>query len=44
MLYEDLDLKAKITDVIECAAKEVIALVKADRDVEKNSAKHYPSG
>jgi hypothetical protein len=38
MLDEDLDLKAKITDVLECAVKEVIALVEADRGVEKNSA------
>jgi hypothetical protein len=38
MLDEDLDLKAKIADVFECAAKEVIALIESDRDVEKNSA------
>jgi hypothetical protein len=36
------DLKAKITDLFECAAKEVIALVEADRDVEKNSVKPLP--
>ena len=42
MLDEDLDLKAKITDVLECAVKEVIALVEADRDVEKNSAELLP--
>ena len=38
MLDEDSDLKAKITDVLEYATKEVIALVEADREVEKNSA------
>lgn len=38
MFDEDLKLKAKIADVLECAVKEVIALVEADRDVEKNSA------
>jgi hypothetical protein len=38
MLDEDLDLKAKITDVLECAAKEVTELVEAGRDVEKRSA------
>ncbi|HEX7331828.1 MAG TPA: hypothetical protein VF290_10020 [Pyrinomonadaceae bacterium] len=38
MLDEDLDLKAKIADVFECAAKEVVALVETDRVVEKNSA------
>ena len=37
MLDEDLDLKAKITDVLECAVKEVIALVEAGRDGEQNS-------
>ena len=37
MLDEDLDLKAKIADVFECAAKEVIALVETDRVVEQNS-------
>ena len=37
MLDEDLDLKAKIADVFECAAKEVIALVEANRDVEERS-------
>ena len=31
MLDEDSDLKAKIADVLECAAKEVIALVETDR-------------
>ena len=38
MLDEDLDLKAKITDVLDCAAKEVISLVEAEGEVEKNSA------
>ena len=38
MLDEDLDLKTKITDVLDCAAKEVIALVEADGEVEENSA------
>ena len=38
MLDEDLDLKTKIAEVLECAAKEVIALVEAHRNVEKNSA------
>lgn len=38
MLDEDLDLKAKISDVLECAAKEVIVLVESDREVEKKSA------
>jgi len=30
MLDEDLDLKARITDIVESAVKEVIALVEAD--------------
>ena len=38
MLDKDLDLKTRITDVFECAVKEVIALVEADREIEKNSA------
>src|SRR5687767_11275413 len=42
MLDEDPNLKAKITDVLECAAKEVIALVEADRDIEKGSAVALP--
>lgn len=42
MLDEYLDLKAKIADVFECAAKEVIALVEADRDVEKRSFEPLP--
>ena len=42
MLDEDLDLKAKIAGVFECAAKQVIALVEADRGVEKNSAETLP--
>ena len=39
MLDEDLDLKTKITDVLDCAVKEVIALVEADGEVEENSAR-----
>jgi hypothetical protein len=42
MVDEDLDLKAKIADVFECAAKEVIALVETDRVVEKNSTEPLP--
>jgi ATP-dependent exoDNAse (exonuclease V) beta subunit len=42
MLDEDLDLKAKIVDVFECAAKDVIALVEARREVEKCSAEPLP--
>ena len=42
MLDEDLELKAKIADVVECAAKEVIALLEANRDVEKSSAEPFP--
>jgi hypothetical protein len=42
MLDEDLDLKAKIADVFECAAKEVIALLEADRDVEKTTVELLP--
>ena len=42
MLDEDLDLKAKIADVLECAAKEVIALVEAGRDGEQNSVEALP--
>lgn len=42
MLDEDLDLKAKIADIFECAAKEVIALVKTDRVIEKNTAEPLP--
>ena len=42
MLDEDLDLKTRITDVLECASKEVIALVEADREVEKSSAEPLP--
>jgi len=42
MLDEDLDLKAKIADVVECAAKEVIALVEAGRDGEQNSVEALP--
>jgi hypothetical protein len=39
---EDLDLKAKIADVLEYAAKEVIALVDAQRRVEEKSAEPLP--
>jgi hypothetical protein len=42
MLEEDLDLKAKIADVLECAVKEVIALVEAHRDVERRSREPLP--
>ena len=42
MLDEDLDLKTRITDVLECAVKEVIALIEATRDVEQNSAEPLP--
>ena len=42
MLDEDLDLKAKIADVFECVAKEVIALVETARVVEKNSTQPLP--
>src|SRR5690349_21433007 len=42
MLDEDLDLKAKITDVLECATKEVIALIEASPEGEKNSAEPLP--
>jgi hypothetical protein len=42
MLGEDLDLKRNIADVIECATKEVIALVEANRDVEKSEAESLP--
>ena len=38
MLDEYFDLKAKIADVFECAVKDVIALVEADRDAENKSA------
>ena len=38
MVDENSDLKTKIADVFECAAKEVIALVETDQVVEKNSA------
>src|ERR1044072_502549 len=42
MLDEDLDLKARIADVLECAAKEIIALAQARREVEKSSAEPLP--
>ena len=44
MLNEDLDLKAKIADVVECAVRKVIALVEADRDAEKTSPEPLPEG
>src|SRR6185369_5852429 len=42
MLDEDLDLKGRIADVLECAAKEIIALAEASREVEKSSAEALP--
>ena len=42
MLSEDLDLKTGITDILECASKEIIALVEAHRDVERNSPEPLP--
>ena len=42
MLDQNLDLKAKIAEVLECAAKEVIALLEANRDVENSSAEPLP--
>ena len=42
MLDEDLDLKAKIADVFECAANEVIGLVEANRDVGNSKAEGLP--
>jgi|SRR6185503_18094683 len=42
MLDEDLDLKARIVDVLECAAKEIIALAEASREVEEHSAEPLP--
>jgi hypothetical protein len=42
MLDEDLDLKAKIADVVECGVRKVIALVEAGRDVEKSSPEPLP--
>ena len=42
MLDEDLNLKAKIADVFECAAKEVIGLVEANRDVGNSKAEPLP--
>ena len=42
MLDEDSDLKEKIADILEGAAREVIALVESDRDVERNSAEPLP--
>jgi len=38
MLDEVLDLNARIADVLECAAKEIIALAEASREVENNNA------
>ena len=42
MLDEDLDLKRRITDVLECASKEIIALVEAHGDIERSSPKPLP--
>ena len=42
MLDEDLDLKARITDVLECASKEIVPLVEAHRNVERNSPEPLP--
>ena len=42
MLDEDLDLKTRITDVLGCASKEIIALVQAHRDVETSSPGPLP--
>ena len=42
MLDVDLDLKARIADVLACAAKEIIALAQASREVEKSSAELLP--
>ena len=42
MLDEDLDLKGRIAHVIECAAKEIIALAEASREVEKSWADSLP--
>lgn len=42
MLDEDFDLKARIADVLECATREVIALVAKDCDGEKNSVEPLP--
>jgi hypothetical protein len=42
VLDEDFDLKTKIADVLECAAKQLVALVETDRDIEKKSAEPLP--
>jgi hypothetical protein len=42
MLDEDLDLKARIADVLECAAKEIISLAEASREVERSSPEPLP--
>ena len=42
MLDEDLGLKTRITDVLECASKEIIALVEVHRDVERSSPEPLP--
>jgi hypothetical protein len=42
MLDEDLDLKTRITDILECASKEIIALVEAHCDVERSSPEPLP--
>ena len=42
MFDEDFDLKTKIADVFECEAKEVIALVETDRNVETRLTERLP--
>jgi hypothetical protein len=42
MIDEDLDLKTRITDVLECTSKAIIALAEASREVEKSSAEPLP--
>jgi len=42
MLDEDLDLKTRIGDVLECASKQIIMLVEAHRDVERSSPEPLP--
>ena len=42
MLDEDPDLKRKIADILECAAKDVIALVEVNRDIETCSSEPLP--
>jgi len=42
MLDEELDLKTRITDVLECASKKIIALFEAHRDVERSLPEPLP--